>query len=519
MNIVKAGLSPITAAELTGQVTQIAGQTINARFLDKSERTAEINGVKYSINRDATGAIISLTYNTNDKAIAETQKEIDELNKEINDLKKEPKNKINTREITTKTFEVNKLISKKSELINKNKRRTRRGGNTDDLIFALNRLPNRFQKQVPSGEPTDREDQVKMIAQLSESESVTKEIDRILFEHGMPKDVENIIDGKVDDLTSAKKRNLDNWGIELIIKLEEYQSRLANEQRSTVPVDNIIEAVNELLNNIATIKFNKNGKISKKSIKEFAKARAKVQQGTNVSPIQKSTGAATEGVSGQAVSREDLTKLIQESRQRIQGIEIGEAPIEDELLQNIRSEIEGFFDEATLENIQELYNDAVLKFIFGAENLQGAYTDILSEVYADKLTALMEDMSLDNLTEDTILVNKEPFGTFKNINEVFLVESLNPEEKTVTLYSPKRKKSYTFTDDVIKNNFMKPVDEVKPAEEINITPQVKENIKSTTDNVQDLVKDSERLDKIEEDSKNQSKDQRLANIRNKFNQC
>jgi hypothetical protein len=519
MNIVKAGLSPITAAELTGQVTQIAGQTINARFLDKSERTAEINGVKYSINRDATGAIISLTYNTNDKAIAETQKEIDELNKEINDLKKEPKNKINTREITTKTFEVNKLISKKSELINKNKRRTRRGGNTDDLIFALNRLPNRFQKQVPSGEPTDREDQVKMIAQLSESESVTKEIDRILFEHGMPKDVENIIDGKVDDLTSAKKRNLDNWGIELIIKLEEYQSRLANEQRSTVPVDNIIEAVNELLNNIATIKFNKNGKISKKSIKEFAKARAKVQQGTNVSPIQKSTGAATEGVSGQAVSREDLTKLIQESRQRIQGIEIGEAPIEDELLQNIRSEIEGFFDEATLENIQELYNDAVLKFIFGAENLQGAYTDILSEVYTDKLTALMEDMSLDNLTEDTILVNKEPFGTFKNINEVFLVESLNPEEKTVTLYSPKRKKSYTFTDDVIKNNFMKPVDEVKPAEEINITPQVKENIKSTTDNVQDLVKDSERLDKIEEDSKNQSKDQRLANIRNKFNQC
>jgi hypothetical protein len=519
MNIVKAGLSPITAAELTGQVTQIAGQTINARFLDKSERTAEINGVKYSINRDATGAIISLTYNTNDKAIAETQKEIDELNKEINDLKKEPKNKINTREITAKTFEVNKLISKKSELINKNKRRTRRGGNTDDLIFALNRLPNRFQKQVPSGEPTDREDQVKMIAQLSESESVTKEIDRILFEHGMPKDVENIIDGKVDDLTSAKKRNLDNWGIELIIKLEEYQSRLANEQRSTVPVDNIIEAVNELLNNIATIKFNKNGKISKKSIKEFAKARAKVQQGTNVSPIQKSTGAATEGVSGQAVSREDLTKLIQESRQRIQGIEIGEAPIEDELLQNIRSEIEGFFDEATLENIQELYNDAVLKFIFGAENLQGAYTDILSEVYTDKLTALMEDMSLDNLTEDTILVNKEPFGTFKNINEVFLVESLNPEEKTVTLYSPKRKKSYTFTDDVIKNNFMKPVDEVKPAEEINITPQVKENIKSTTDNVQDLVKDSERLDKIEEDSKNQSKDQRLANIRNKFNQC
>ena len=518
MNIVKAGLSPITVTESTGQVTQIAGQTINAKFLDKSERTAEINGVKYSINRDTTGAIVSLSYNTNDKEIDETQKEINDLNKEISALKKETQTKDIAREITRKTFEVNKLVSKKNELINKNKRRTRRGGNTDDLIFALNRLPNRFQKQVPSGEPTDREDQVKLIGQLSESEAVTKEIDRILLEHGMTQDVENVIEGKLDNITPAKQKEIEDWAIELIIKLEEYQSRLTNEARSTVPVDNVIETVNEILNNLASIKFFKNGKITKASRKEFER-RTKVQQRTNVSPIQKSAGAATEGVSGQAVSREDLTKLIQESRQRIQGIDLGETPVEDELLQNIRNEIEDFFAGATLENIQDIYNDAVLKFVFGQENLKGAYTDILTEIFTDKFEALSKDMSLDNLTEDTILVNTQPFGTFKNINETFIVESVNSEEKTVTIYSPKRDKSYIFTDDVIKNNFMKPVDEVKPAEEIDVTPQVKENIKSTTDNVQDLVKDAERLDKIEEDSKNQSKDQRLANIRNKFNQC
>ena len=316
MNILKAGLSPIAAVESTGQVTQIAGQTINAKFLDKNERTAEINGVKYTVNRDETGTIISLSYNTNDKAIAETQKEIDELNREITELKKDAKNKINAREITSKTFELNKLLSKKTELINKNKKRTRRGGNTDDLIFALNRLPNRFQKQVPSGEPTDREDQVKLIAQLSESESVTKEIDKILYEHGMPKTVERVIEGNIDNLTPTTQKEVEDWGIELLIKLEEYQSRLANELRSTVPVDNTIEALNEILNNLAAIKFFKNGKITKVSRKEFER-RTKVQHRTNVSPIQKSPGTTAEGVSGQAISREDLEKRIQESRQRI----------------------------------------------------------------------------------------------------------------------------------------------------------------------------------------------------------
>ena len=519
MNILKAGLSPIAAVESTGQITQIAGQTINARFLDKSERTAEINGVKYTINRDTTGAIVSLSYNTNDKAIEETQKQIDDLNREINNLKKEPKNKNTTREITAKTFEVNKLISKKTELINKNKRRTRRGGNTDDLIFALNRLPNRFQKQVPSGEPTDREDQVKLISQLSESESVTKEIDTILFEHGMPKDVEDVIDGKIDNLTPTKQKEVEDWAIELIIKLEEYQSRLANEQRSTVPVDNVIGAVNEIVNNLAAIKFFKNGKITKASRKEFER-RTKVQSGTNVPSVQKPAGTTTEGVSGQAVSGEELTNLIQQSRKKIQGIEIGETSVEDVEAEEITNKIEELFKDATLDTIEDIYGDAVIMYAFGADkNLRINIGNIIKDAYTARKIALEEDMSLENLTDGSILVNNQPLGTFKKTNETFIVKSVDSEAQTVELYSPKRKKSYTFTVEEIKNNFMKPVDETKPVDEIIVTPQIKENVKSTTENVQDLVKDTDRLTQIEEDAKNQTKDVRLKNIRDKFNQC
>ena len=573
LNIVKAGLSPITATESVGQVTQIAGQTINARFLDKSERTAEINGVTYTINRDTTGAIVSLSYNTNDKEIAETQKEIDTLSREIDSLQKEQRetrNKNIQRDITAKIFEANRLTSKKTDLINKNKKRTRRGGNTDDYIFALNRLPNRFQKQVPSNLPTDREDQIKLIAKLSESEAVTREIDFILYAHGMPKDVEDVIAGKIDDLTATNQKEIEDWGIELIIKLEEYQSRLVNEGRSTVPVDNVIETVNEILNNLASIKFFKNGKITKASRKEFER-RTKVQQRTNVPVIQESPGAATEGVSRQTISGEDLKKLIQESRQRIQGITLNEfekdlailqpdgryeiilnyysgfddtinagiytkeealnefgpsfiTVLESPMAPNVKGvdnlfigEIETYFENATLDTIQEIYEDAILNFVFGNEN--NFYSDAVDQAYKNKLEVLQQDMSLDNLTEDTILVNKEPFGTFKNINEPFIVESTNTEQQTVTLYSPKRKKSYTFTEDVIKNNFMKPVDEVKAVEEIDVTPQVKENIKSTESNITDLSKNPDALDKIEEESENLSPEERLKKVQNIFNQC
>jgi len=527
MNILKAGLSPIAAVESTGQVTQIAGQTINAKFLDKNERTAEINGVKYTVNRDETGAIVSLTYYINDKEISEVQEKINEVKTEINNLQKQKKerqekelpSKNIERELIKKTFELNKLLSKKTELINKNKKRTRKGGNTDDLIFALNRLPNRFQKQVPSGEPTDREDQVNLIAQLSESESVTKEIDKILYEHGMPKTVERVIEGNIDNLTPAIQKEVEDWGIELLIKLEEYQSRLANELRSTVPVDNTIEALNEILNNLAAIKFFKNGKITKASRKEFER-RTKVQQRTNVSPIQKSPGTTTEGVPGQTISREDLEKRIQESRQRIQGIEIGETPIEDQDIQEIRSKIEALFKDATLDTIDEIEADAIIVYAFGSdENLQIDIGELIQEIKNAKLETLRVDMSLEELAEGTILLNKEPILTFKKANETFIVKSVDTAAQTVELYSAKRKKSYIFTAEEIKTNFMKPVDEATPVDEINVTPQIKENIKSTTDNVQDLVKDTDRLDKIEDASKNQTKDDRLKNIRDKFNQC
>ena len=671
-NIVTVGVAPIAQVEVVGQVTQVNGTTINARFLDKNDSTAEIDGVKYTVNRDSTGAIVSLTYYINDKEISEVQEKINEVNTEINNLQKQKKERPNKnieRELRKKTFELNRLNSLKTDLVNKNKKRTRRGGNTDDLIFALNRLPNKFQKQVSSSEPTDRENQVKLIAQLSESEAVTKELDRILVEHGTTKDVEDVFDGKIDNLTQTKLDEIEEWGIGLIIKLEEYQSRLTNEQRSTVPVDNMIATVNEILNNLSLIKFFKNGKITKTSRKEF-EARTKVQQGTNVSPIQKSTGTTAEGVSRQTISREDLQKQIQEARQRIQGISLGTtAPVSDEtktpieglnqrldaygnaevvlssdffqgkrpegklngfksVLSQIRenlvvladvnwnnfdfflskedieklnalkslaeeldtintlkissrdtrtvavekrfaqltnqlanefvdiigkhveqqlgktitsskprlaalgttstqptegsnrdeikTEVENFFDQST-DNLATTFISAVLKFVFG--QTEGAYSEIVDEVYNERLQNIENNILLENLIEGEPLLNKEPVSRFKTIGQIFLVQTVDLEAGNAVLYNTKTKKSYTFTEEVIKESFMRPSDEKKSVEEMTVTPQTKENVNGTEANITNLSKDPDALAKIEEESENLTPEEIMEKIKNIFNKC
>ena len=123
-------------------------------------------------------------------------------------------------------------------------------------------------------------------------------------------------------------------------------------------------------------------------------------------------------------------------------------------------------------------------------------------------------MSLEELAEGTILLNKEPILTFKKANETFIVKSVDTAAQTVELYSSKRKKSYTFTAEEIKTNFMKPVDETKPIEEITITPQTKENIRSTESNITSLAKEPDVLDQIEEESENLSPEERLNKIKN-----
>jgi len=529
INAIKAGVYPFrTKVEKPGQITTIKNETFDVKFLDEKETVAEINGIKYNVTRDNTGSIIGLSYKVNDVAILEVDEQIQDLTEQLTTLKNNKKglkfgegqrrNKALNDEITKLTYQVSVLEKKKRDLENKNKTRTLQGGNTNDYIFALNRLPNKFQSIVPSDQPNDQEIQIKLITSLSESEAITNVINNILSEHGMPEDVIDVLDGKIDNITSQKQQELVTWGNELKQKLEDYAFRLIDEGKSIRQVDNVIQTTAEFLNIITLIKFNKDGKISKISRKRVEK-RTGVQPSTSVLPIQESAGAATEGVPRPNATDEELKKSIQEARQRIQGISLGSTstqPTEGSNRDEIRTEVENFFDQST-DNLETTFVNAVLKFVFG--QTEGAYSEIVDEVYNERLQNIENNTSLDNLSEGTILTNKEPVGTNKKLDQNFIVQKVDSNKKTYTLYSPDRQESFNFTEDEILEKFYRPSDQTKTTEEMIVTPQTKENVKATETNIADLSKDPDALDKIEEESENLTPEERMNKIKDIFNQC
>ena len=126
---------------------------------------------------------------------------------------------------------------------------------------------------------------------------------------------------------------------------------------------------------------------------------------------------------------------------------------------------------------------------------------------------------LENLAEGEILLNSEPVVAFKKIYQTFIVQSVDLEARTVQLFHPIRKKSYNFTEQEVKENFMRPSDETKPVEEMTVTPQTKENVKGTESNIADLSKDPDALDQIEDESENLTPEERMQKVKNIFNLC
>ena len=164
------------------------------------------------------------------------------------------------------------------------------------------------------------------------------------------------------------------------------------------------------------------------------------------------------------------------------------------------------------------FTNAVLKFVFG-QTKEGPYSEIVDEVYNERLQNIENNAVLENLAEGEILLNSEPVVAFKKINQTFIVQSVDLEARTVELFSPIRKRSYNFTEQEVKENFMRPSDEKKSAEEMTVTPQTKENVNATEANITNLSKNPDALDKIEDESENLTPEQRMENVKEIFNKC
>lgn len=515
VGLLEAGILPIIVTTTPAQTSSVSNTIIDAKFTNASEKTAIINGITYTVNRDKTGSIVSLSFNSNDQKIQELQKEIDQIADNINKLTKQVGKKSNKgldREILKNNYELTRLNNEKQRLIDKNTKRTIRGGNANDLIFALNRLPNSFQKQVVGKNSETRSEQMDEIIALSQSEAIANVLLNIVQQYGITQDVEYVLEGNIRNLTKTKVNNIVNsWAKGLLVELENYASILSNEGKPTTQVNNMIEFVNSLTNSLSQIKFKKDGKPNKKSAERFER-ESQVQESRSVSNVQESPRTTTKSVSGQT-SQQELTELIAESRQKTKGINVT-TPVDTT---DVISEIEALFDSATLDNINEIYADILKQYVLN--NTKGLYTDVVNELYNNKMRELSQDLSIEKLKEEDILINTQPVGTSKKLNQNFIVESINKNKNEVTLYNPKTKKSLTFTQEELISNFMIPTDMEQTTDSIESTPMVKENIKSTGENIQTLVNNPEELEKIEEQSEKLTSEERKEEIKKLFNRC
>jgi hypothetical protein len=467
----KAGLALITEIKEVGQVSVINNQVIDAKFDDESEQTATINGVRYTVNRDKTQSIVSLTYNINDARIEELENEKFELSKQIVKLKEETK-KTNDRNIKNNNIKkvvdiqetINELNNEIKKLSQNNPQRTIRGGNTNDLIFALNRLPTSFTKGHTEKKSLDEKKELKDIASVSESSSVATQMDAIV-EKNYPEAYDKLVTQGVNAINKAELNSIKSWAYEMIDALYELEDKLKSEQRPTEEVSNQINGVFELLNDLELINLGKNGKILKAQPAELSKkfgpeSGEQVQTGTSTSEVQEPVGGQAETIPGET-GGEQTQEISFDELKKIAKSEAAELDFETELPTEVNpavAEFANITDKAELELKKNELQRLMYKNKLRPDQIYAAFNERMLE--------LQEKVSINSITKGDILQDINNFT-----GQDLPVQVVNVKENSVILKYGDTE--VEITEDDLVNNFVKPTDTpvmeepTKPSEELN----------------------------------------------------
>ena len=405
----EVGLQIMAPIEKVGQVSTIEGEVIDAAFSNKEETIASINGVKYNINRDSSGTIISLSYMINDAAISQLDFQIGENGNKIgllrNNLKKETddrKQNLILDRIAELKADIQSKSIKRKELYDSNKKAYVYGSNADNYIFALNRLPNSFQKATKKTDALDEIQDLKSIDQMSLSAAVSQAITAILAAE-YPDAVDTLLFGDVKSLNSNDLLKIDSWLEQTIEKLYQLGYSVINRGDLTDDIQNQVNALLELQNDLGLIKLTKDGKIRNfKKVQKFfsepRKGKQKVQKRTSVPKNERTKSKQSEDVSGQS-TKEELRKIVKSARQVDPELKnMGETPKIKSLDKSINK-----IKKAQLDNIEKVYQAEALKALKNKQDV-----NVLKEVYNTRLQELNTLVSLETISKDEYLISKNP---------------------------------------------------------------------------------------------------------------
>jgi len=515
------GIGVVTGITFPFQINRLNGQYIKAEFTNDDETTAIINDVRYDVIRDKTGAIAALSYRKNEKQILRNDLEIEELNKELNRIYQiVKKQNVKQKSTITKLFVLNQIAQLKdsievlekvnNKLIETNDLIFEKGGNANDYIFALNTLPNSFQKATKNFKPLEEVKHLKEIDRLSLSSVVSKAITEKLNEN-YPEQLDTLMEKGVKAITPTQLMGIYYWIDETIDALYGLSSIIIN--RGDL-VDDISNQINELLhlkNDLNLIKIIEDGKTKKPRIskqqgaanKVFG-ATTKVQKGTGVSQNEKSTGKQTKAVSGlpeQGVSTEELKQIVGSAKQIKP---VFTAP-----------KVEATENSDLLDGINNAKNETKLREAFtNAINNRGdVKAATIQEAFENRKKEL-QNVSLDTLEKGSLLISKIAiFDGAENVVVELVSMDKNTKLITVKVYGTDTKKS--FTEQELKDNFIiysKEAMEAEKEKETPITEETQDNSTISKDNLEEFSSDSEIVKEAEKEAESIDKATRFNNL-------
>ena len=490
----KAGVQLIVPINSIGELSTIKGKVISVSFSNQEETIASINGVRYDIVRDASGNITVLSYMSNAEKINAIDNEINERNNKINKLRNTNavveqdgsvtwdyrKDSIITR-IVDLQDEIKALVGKRTSLFETNKKTYLYGENANDYIFALNRLPNNFQRLTRTATKANETQDLKSISSLSLNRSVADAITVILSEQ-YPEAMDKLIDGDTKSLDSKDLLNIQLWIEDTVNKLNQLGYSVINRGDLVDDIANQIAVLNEISNNLALIKLTKDGKI--KNFKQVAEIFREpgVQKRSSVPKNEGTSRGKTKSSPGPA-TREELQDLVKKAREENLGDVFGEPEAT-----KVNSAVVEKIMNAKLSNIEEIYQTEFLKAQANDEDITG-----LTEAYNTRLEELKTIVSLQNVEVGEYLITKKFIfiGPTKVGNiEIAIVTKIDGDN--VTLKNIKTDASRVFTETELVENFEKTTMEAtQPEPEVEITQFDAEESTESKNAIDELIKNGQ----------------------------
>ena len=516
------GISVITGITFPFQVNNINGRAIKAEFTNNSETTAKINGVDYNVIRDNSGAIVALSYRKNQALINEIDEELSYARTELTRLSKQPYQVFMLNQLADLNARIDKLTKEQEELLANNDLVFVKGGNSNDYIFALNSLPNSFQKATKALKPADEKKDLKEIDRLSLSAAVSKAITEILDTEEYPETLDILFDVGVQGITLSELDYIYDWIDKKVDELYALSSTVINRGDLIDDISNQINALLQLKNDLNLIKIIKDGKTKKPRFSKQQAAANKifgtkeVQKRTSVPKNEKPTSRQTKTVSGQPageISTDELKDIVKAAKSVNPNFSSTKTKTETEENQDLFSEI----------NSAKSKEDLETAYINTLNKRGDVSATTVTEVY-NKRKEELNKVSSDTLKKGTLLYAKNPI--FDGVeNAVVEVTMLNPSSKQVVvkLFGTETKKA--FSEQEIKDNFImynkEAMEKSNVVEPVTETQKAKSTISKSS--IKDLGTNPELLNKAKEDAKKDSKSRfsalKAASDKNNINNC